>query len=191
MNSEFQSLVFEHYSCFLPENSEISGEFERSPEFSVLWGKLYNQDHSKPKSLLKEIKKFLDPSFVSDCDRISIVDKRSVGLKSLLNRRLTGAYTIDNFLVVSLSLIAPVYFIEILEVNHLEGIIINDPKIIDGDFSKDLLALSEKISTFGFDRIEKDVYKTRIGEVTFPNIPKGEFSYFNVFFANTLSDLLY
>ncbi|MEB2781118.1 hypothetical protein U3A58_12010 [Algoriphagus sp. C2-6-M1] len=191
MNFEFQKLVYKHYSSVLSENSEISGEFEKSPEFSVLWSKLYEQDHSKLIKSLREVKKFLGTSNVKDCDRISIIDKRCVGLKCLLNRSFSGANTIDKFLVVSLSLIAPIFFFEILKINHHEGIFINDPKIMDGDFSEDLLTLSEKLKMLGFDRLEKDECQKKIEQITFPNIPKGEFTYFNAYFANTLSDLFY
>lgn len=193
MDNDLKSLVFKYFPKNLADQSYVITAVKESQEFQSLQRLILGSDHFKERSILSQIgieagqKKL---SFLL-CDRQTIVYKRSLGAKFRLFVKIKKEQKIYTDLILALSLLAPVYFFEVIETKTQQGVILEETVLHDYDIPKEYDFVSELLKAEGYSLIPKFVLEKPIPEISFFEIERGKFDYFNAFFGNTIGDLMY
>ncbi|WP_134200652.1 hypothetical protein [uncultured Algoriphagus sp.] len=128
---------------------------------------------------------------VSLCDRLSIVHKRSMSLRIQIERIADQGILTDKELVLAISLLAPVYFMEIVQSKSQIGFLLEEGEVIESAIPHDFAFIQEYLKSKGFTRINSNIYEMKIPEVAHLEIDHGKFNYFNGLFGNSVGDLMY
>lgn len=166
---------------------------EASLEFKRLKKLILEGDHYRESSMLKELFDLAEKKGfqVSLCDRLSIVHKRSMGLRIQIERIADQGILTDKELVLAISLLAPVYFMEIVQSKSQIGFLLEEGEVIESAIPHDFAFIQEYLKSKGFTRINSNIYEMKIPEVAHLEIDHGKFNYFNGLFGNSVGDLMY
>lgn len=177
-------------------NGDLGGldqRIEASLEFITLKKLILEKDHYRETSNLRELFDLAEKKGfqVSLCDRISIVHKRSMGLRIRIERTTEQGTLTDRELVIAISLLAPVYFLEIVQVKSQSGFLVDEGQVVESAIPHDFTFIQEYLKSKGYTRIDSNIYEMKIPEVAHLEIDPGEFTYFNGLFGNSVGDLMY
>lgn len=166
---------------------------EASLEFKRLKKLILEGDHYRESSMLKELFDLAEKKGfqVSLCDRLSIVHKRSMGLRIRIERTTEQGTLTDRELVLAISLLAPVYFLEVVQVKSQSGFLVDEGQVVESAIPHDFAFIQEYLKSKGFTRINSNIYEMKIPEVAHLEIDHGKFNYFNGLFGNSVGDLMY
>lgn len=166
---------------------------EASLEFKRLKKLILEGDYYRETFMLKELFDLAEKKGfqVSLCDRLSIVHKRSMGLRIRIERTTEQGTLTDRELVIAISLLAPVYFLEVVQVKSQSGFLVDEGQVVESAIPHDFAFIQEYLKSKGFTRINSNIYEMKIPEVAHLEIDPGEFTYFNGLFGNSVGDLMY
>lgn len=193
MDNNLISLVFKYFPIILEEKIDLNLEIEGSNEFDSLKQLIYNSNHFKEKSIISQIGEIAQENKLSFlvCDRKSIVYKRSLGVRLGLFEESKEGFNYYTDLVLALSIIAPVYFLEVVITKTQEGIILEERILPEYEIPKKYDFLKELLKSEEYSKIPQGDFDKVIPEVSHLEIEVGKFTIFNAFFANTIGDLMY
>jgi hypothetical protein len=183
------------YFLLLPDGQqqELDPIIEASLEFNNLKNLILKEDHSIETSILKELFDLAEKKGfqVSLCDRLSIVHKRSMGLRIQIERIADQGILTDRELVLAISLLAPVHFMEIVQSKSQIGFFLEEGEVIESAIPQEFAFIQEYLNRKGYTRMDSNIYEIKIPDIAHLEIDPGEFTYFNGLFGNSVGDLMY
>lgn len=193
MDNDLKNLVFIYFPKNLGDQSYVDSAVEESQEFQSLQRLISGSDHFKERSILSQIGKEAGQKKLSFllCDRQSLVYKRSLGARFRLFVKIKNEQKIYTDLILALSLLAPVYFFEVIKTKTQHGVILEESVLHEFVIPTEYDFVPELLKAWGYSLIPKFVLEKPIPEISFFEIEKGKFDYFNAFFGNTIGDLMY
>ncbi len=185
-------------SSYFPSEIDLH-QLERDPrieaslEFRTLKKLILEGDHSNQTSILKELSVLAESkgNQVTLCDRKSIVHKRSLGFRIRVERNSAKGILTDRELVLALSLLAPVYFFETVQVKSQSGFLVDEGQVVESAIPQEFTFIQDYLKSKGYTRISSIIYEMKIPEITHLDIDTGDFTYFNGLFGNSVADLMY
>jgi hypothetical protein len=166
---------------------------EASKEFQALRGMITRANHSEQNFIINKMAEMAKNNgfSVTLCDRKSIIYKRSLGLRILIESNSDKGISTSKELVLSLSLLTPIFFLELVERREQEGVILEEGRVLDLEIPDAFGFIQVYLNSQGYARINSINYQKKIPEIAFLEIELGEFTYFNGLFGNTVGDLMF
>lgn len=194
LKSYFRESIYFFYPTGEVSNSDIYSLLDQSVQFERLKA-LCHQYHNHPSYIeyLSELKK-VSPYPKADItldERIGVEYKRCFTLKVLLEaKELKNNITENIYLIINFSILIPYYTIDVVKQTYLFGSLISSAEILfESDFSEHTQFYRTYIINSGMQEFPKNLYEEKVTEIVFPDIEKGEFTYFNAFFLNSFNDV--
>lgn len=193
MRNNLISSVFKYFPKILEEKIDLNLEVEGSKEFHSLKQLIYNSNHFKEKSIIFQIGEIAQQKRLSFlvCDRKSAVYKRSLGVRLGLFEESNIGFNYYTDLVLALSLLAPVYFLEVVTTKTQQGIILEERILPEFEIPEKYDFLKELLKSKEYSKIPQSDFEKVIPQVSHLEIEVNKFTIFNAFFANTIGDLMY
>ena len=191
---KWHSLLQKYFPSYHSDDGSSENAIDQSVEFQNLRKVISESNTSICESIRKElaltaIKKGLA---FNECDRTSIVYKRSLGLRFPISKNHKEGGEIEYIeLVLAISLLAPVYFLEVVTSKIQEGVVLEEKVSLESVSPETFNFISEIMMKKGYSRMLSSEYGKVISDRISLEIEPGSFTYFNAFFGNSIGDLLY
>lgn len=193
MMEKLHSLLQKYFPPDRSDEGRIDQVVDQSVEFQNLRKAILESDTSICESIRKEIARIATQNGISfnECDRKSIVHKRSLGLRFPTSKNVEYGESEYVDLVLAISLLGPVFFLELVISKIQEGVVLEE-RVSQLSIPLEAYSfISTCLTKNGYSRMISSEYEKVLPDRIFLEIEPRKFTCFNGFFGNSIGDLIY